>query len=162
MTWHLGKLDWKTATGDYVELTASVPADFPDAAATMLHVARTLTVSDEPIRLPVYFRGLPAGLGAIDFSLPTDSPALPIVYSPGLSMGIGVSDEDEFDVLVTTVNSPDDADRPKDTVCKVENGPDICVYNVPASLAKIGAKGPLNDIVSLGTNPANWTTDVVR
>ena len=160
----LGLLTWKTASGDYVVIDASVPASTPDLAGAMTHVAQTLSISDASIPFPFYFRNLPSSLGAWAENGPASPPTS---KTWGMYVEVGVEYWDEISVTASPQAPPSSAFIGTHMLCKVENGLHLCVSigdgaAMPTPLAKIGLKGLLNDIVGLGTDPSTWTTEVVR
>lgn len=162
-------VDWQTASGSWLRLSGILAGD---QEATLLKVADSAAADGAAVPLPVHIEGLPKGftletaelddpaaIGVDGFNVvlayhkPGDSsPSFSITASGGKS--------------VAATNPHIGSAEPKGGTCEDSDGLHICVQDDqhgPDPLASIGgAKGLLDRITSLGTDPANWTTNVVN
>ncbi|MBS2531383.1 hypothetical protein KGQ20_01230 [Catenulispora sp. NF23] len=161
-------VDWQTASGSWLRLSGTIAGD---QEATLLKVADSAAADGTAVPLPIHIEGLPKG-----FTLETaelDDPAaigvdgfnVVLAYhkpgDPSPSFSITASGGKS----VTATNPHIVSAEPKGGTCEDSDGLHICVQDDQHGsdpLASIGgAKGLLDRITSLGTDPANWTTNVV-
>jgi hypothetical protein len=160
-------LDWRLPSGQWLEIIATDVGDRAGWEAQTLQTAAHVIRQDRPVPLPIRLTGVPAGytfiggwvtrdhgetFSQLTFSVnPDQSSAYTVqivAFKPGTTtMALAVPPQNE--------NS-----------CADSNGLTVCVSSPkpePAGLADAGGtKGLLARVTSLGNNPANWTTDVIR
>ena len=162
-----GEVTWMTADGGPAELDSCLPqgTSVTDAAAIMTHVAQALSFTDAPVPMPFYLKNIPPTMGVEMWGGSTKSTA---DETWSFSMLLDFARDKGFAFYVTPQASSTAHTPMRDGLCKDEGGLQICVYSIvnndplPPQLAQLGYPGLLDDIVGLGTNPANWTTDVIR
>jgi hypothetical protein len=168
----VGDLEWTLADGRQASLQSCLPLGigWPDATAMLLHVAQAITVTQEPVAMPFYVNigNIPSSMRVLMWDgapgpLHGDNWSVSMWFGPNL-MNVG------FSILVIPLDAPNNAATvPESASCRTAvDALEVCVASgqadkpLPASLAGLGYEGLLDDIVVLGANPANWTTDVFR
>lgn len=162
-----GVLTWMTANGGPAELDSCLPQNtsVTDAAAIMAHVAQKLSFIDTPVPMPFYLKDIPPTMGV---EMWDGSTTWSGVENWSFSMSLDFARDKGFAFSVTPQDSSAAHTPANDGLCEDEGGLQICVFSIvnvdplPPQLARVGYPGLLDDIVGLGTNPANWTIDVVR
>lgn len=166
----VGEVTWTLADGRQASLQSCLPlgTSGTDATEMLLHVARTVVVTDTAVSMPFYLKtgNLPPSMklnmwsGAVE-PLEGDNWYFGMTFGPNLG-------DPAFSLRVTPADSSIARAEPHMPSCKVMDGLQVCVASgqsgnpLPSTLTSLGYEGLLDDIVALGTNPATWTTDVFR
>ncbi|MEY9861064.1 hypothetical protein ABH935_006704 [Catenulispora sp. GAS73] len=152
LVWQDPSGKWLTLSGDYL--------DAATAAATLEHVARTVTVGQVPLPLPIQIKGLTSAALNLNQAV-FNHPAAGRTGTSDLNIGLN-----------TATNGPNVFVKPAGTVqgpwtwgasvCKDSNGWNICVVAEARAAAELpgGISGLLAHIQGLGTDPAGWSADL--
>ena len=158
------------ADGRWASLQSCLPLGISqsDARAMLLHIAQTLTLTEESVAMPFYLKvgNIPSSMDLYMWSGVGRPPTSDDWF---FSMAFGPRPSDPgFSLRVTPVDSTYAAAQPRMPACKVVDGLQVCVASgqlgepLSGALARLGYTGLLDDIVVLGANPATWTTNVFR
>lgn len=167
----VGELTWSLADGRRASLKSCLPlgTSQPDAKATLLHIAQTVTITDRPTAMPFYVKvgNIPSPIRLELWQGPAEPPTGDD-WLFGMTFGQDSMDP-SFSLRVTPADSTYATSEPRMPACRVAHGLQVCVGSgsffgkTPSgSAAGLGYQGLLDDIVVLGANPATWTTDVFR
>lgn len=166
----VGLITWTLADGRTAGLETCLPLgiSLPDATAMVLHVARAATFVRKAVPAPFYLNvsNLPPSMRLLSWNGPVGSPT---GDDWGFSMMVGTDPlHTAFSLGVSPVNPTDTTQQSSTDACKTADGLEICVssgmadHPLTGAIAELGLQGLLDDVGVLGTNPANWTTDVFR
>lgn len=159
-------LRWLMADGRWAELRATYlpPQGLP---ATVLRVAAGVTFPDQPLPLPIYVTGLPAGAESRGVQMAAPSGA-------GKLWGVRLDYRVGAYTFSVSAGPPDPALKQGpnyDIVCAMSHGIQVCVDNMntakgtampPSLVAFGGLQGMLKRTVALGEDPRTWSTDFIR
>ena len=176
-------LEWQTASGSWFTLGGDYEIHGAELEALLTKVAESVVTHSTAVPLPIHVEGLPKGVNLGDGLL--QDPA--VVGEDGFQLTLGYQiapNQGSFSVsampigwqavppngISKTQQAGGQSTTPVDDAthaCKDSDGLRICVVNYGEngvdSLASVGgAKGLLDRITSLGTDRANWTTNVVN
>jgi hypothetical protein len=161
------ELVWQTPSGSWVSLEAD-GLDSESMQATLEHVADTAGVGDLDLALPIRISGVPVSAklqtGQITQTTPTSAgDGVQYRLDVALAFGVGGSAAQAAIAVVPAGEWPV-APSGWSGACKVQNGYRVCVYAPDQKVDHYlsGGLGTLlDDVTSLGTDPAHWSPDLV-
>ncbi|GAA1996488.1 hypothetical protein [Catenulispora subtropica] len=184
-------LTWQSESGAWYTLGGDYAIHDEELTTLLIKVAESVRTEESAVPAPIHIEGLPKGvtLGEAMLGAPgrfSGSAMFGITYHTGsvtdpkayftISAGLvnaakdsslPIADPTAYGPLHITTQTPQIKDKSR-TACKDSEGLHICVQDAPgpdgkSALASVGgAQGLLDRITSLGTDPANWTTNVVN
>jgi len=176
------RLQWQTASGLWFTLGGSNQLHGAALQATLIKVADSVTADDSAVPMPIHIEGLPTGGTLVDASL--EDPIVVGQHPSAVRTSLSYTDGKHLDISFSIVVIPVGWTDPQSTVpassypklpndgtnaCKDSEGLKICVLDSHGGISGVdpldsvgGAKGLLDRITSLGTDPADWTTHVLN
>ncbi|WP_194897656.1 hypothetical protein [Catenulispora pinisilvae] len=162
----MAALQIQLKSGEWHEINANNIEARPDWQAQTLKAAGSLVHQDRSVPMPLQVAGaLPQSFTFLggEAMRKNGATSADLMYR----LGPDQPHEDIVSISASMVGGQKNAVQPGDTaICKDSKGLRICVIAPspePAALTAIGgAQGLLDRVTSLGDDPANWTTDVIR
>ncbi|MFL6114116.1 MAG: hypothetical protein ACJ786_22570 [Catenulispora sp.] len=145
-------------------------ASSPDWRTLLIKVAESVTVEEAPVALPIHVEGPPKGV-ALNTARLDETMGGPSSFEATLVYGPGTADRSaaaSFTISIwPAAEEAGPAENTPASACKDDKALRICVLDKPAdgvdTLASVGGvEGLLARITSLGTDRADWTTQVVN
>lgn len=166
----MATLDLQLKSGQWASLTANNIEARADWEEQVLQAAAGLVHEDRSVPMPFQLAGaLPQSFTFRGGSVMRKSGVATAYMMYRLGPETNQIFEDIVSIDASTVGDTANSSNQNpnmDSVCKDSKGLTICVSypkKVPAELTAIGGPQALLDrVTSLGTDPANWTTDVIR
>ena len=162
----MAELQIQLKSGQWHEINANNIEARPDWKAQILKAAASLVHQDRSVPMPLQVAGaLPQSFTFIggEAMRKNGTTSAELMYR----LGPDQPHEDIVGISASMTGGQKDSVQPGDTAtCKDSKGLSICVIAPspePAELKAVGgAQGLLDRVTSLGDDPANWTTDVIR
>lgn len=179
-TWTLTQgvytLSWQTSDGDTISLSEGSPES--SAQPDLLHIADTLQVGAIPLPLPIQIKNVPASAQMEVGQFAQNNPQagttgatyhlqIALTFGAGTApdvQGISVG-ADQAGISVAPAGHGTGIPSGEVGACKTSDGLDICVTAPNNSLVgdhfMPSFTALLDDVVSLGTNQADWSPNLV-
>jgi hypothetical protein len=162
------QLVWKSPLGTWISVAAT-NWDPATVKATLEHVAKTLTIGDLPLPLPVQIKGIPAAY-RMRVAKILDTQILPgnLGY-PVLTIDLRFGPE-PFPAQATIYVLPaghKDVLMPRNSPCETANDLSVCVAEDTYDATTEGHRVPggpaalLAHVISLGSDQAHWSPNLV-
>jgi len=170
-------LTWQTSDGSTITLSMTTAGldgiSSASAQADVTHIAESLQVGDISLPLPIQIKGVPA---AAEMQVGQIAQAAPLSGTTGATYNLGIAltfgtgnDVAQAGIEVYPASSTAEIQTHETGSCAIwaggtPNGLKICVTAQGSTLAAYlpgGVGTLLSDIVSLGTDQANWSPNLV-
>ena len=169
----VGLLAWERSDGQWLEITVSHAEKRPDWKEQALKAAAGVVKEDRAVPMPLRLAEAPRGFtfqggyvtGAGDHTFAGLTYAK-VENKPAADKGVVTAETIMIVAFKPGATKVEDGVPPQNkNTCKDADGLRVCVSapaTSPALNAAGGAKKLLDAVTSLGPDPANWTTDIVR
>jgi len=170
-TWALHEgvytLSWQTSDGDTISLSEGSPES--SAQADLTHIADALQVGAIPLPLPIQIKGVPASAKMEVGQIAQNNPqagTTGATYDLQIALTFGNGNTaDQAGISVAPAGHGTGIPSGEVGACKTSDGLDICVTAPNDKLVTDhympSLKALLDDVVSLGTNQADWSPNLV-